>query len=555
MNKMTRFERLTDELLLGKLPEALPEEMAEVIRQIGMELASGLGPDVGKVRLALKALNNQRLFAPSLDLAEHWATQRGFDPEVEKRRVQALIELSNFDRAESLALEALPKAKALGSVQADFEVGEYLGQLGRIAKQRFVQSGDIKQLELAIDWYAKRYLDSNDRPYFQGINIVALVAAMGRKHPSAKVAKDIQLPALAASVLKHVKGKIKKTSDPWLLATASEASLALGKSDAAELWLHRFLLHPETQAFHIESYSRQLREIWQGNSLADKTCADLLCDVIDRHVMRTQFRWSISPAMLRTVQQDPQSLEKNFTGERTFTVEVVQKMLKQCAGIGCVTDSSGRRLGTGFLVSAAELGVESAEEWVFVTNNHVIGENTSGAISPSQAWVTFELECVEKGKPISHKISSNVLFASPPGALGKPNLGRLDFTVLALETWPERGIALYINTNLPALSYKTKVFVVGHPSGDALQLSLHDSQLLDVCDEELLVHYRTPTERGSSGSPVFNTNWEVVALHHAGSQETPRLRGTGSYEANEGISMRAISDAIRKTTEKENKER
>lgn len=544
MTKKTRFERLTDELLQGKVPDALSEEIVEVVRQIGMELASGRGPDVGEVRLALKALNNYRLFAPSLDLAEHWAMQRDFDPEVEKRRVQALIELSNFDMAESLALEAIPRAQALGTVQADFEVGEYFGQLGRIAKQRFVQSGDIEQLERAIDWYATRYRGGNDRPYFQGINIVALVAAMGRMQPTATVAEDIRLPALATSVLKDVKGKIKRAADPWSLATASEACLALGKSDAAELWLHRFLLHPETQAFHIESYSRQLREIWQGNSLADKTCADLLCDVIDRHVMRTQFRWSITPAMLRTVQLNPQSLEKNFSGERTFTVDVVQKMLKQCAGIGCVTDSHGRRLGTGFLVAAAELGIVDAGDWVFVTNDHVVGHNSADAIKPEQAWVTFELECAALERPISHKISPKVLFASPPGNLGKPDSGRLDFTVLALETWPEGGVALRVNTNLPALSHKTKVFVVGHPSGDALQLSLHDSQLLDVCDEELLLHYRTPTEPGSSGSPVFNTNWEVVALHHAGSRETPRLRGKGTYEANEGISIRAIRDCI-----------
>jgi hypothetical protein len=315
-------------------------------------------------------------------------------------------------------------------------------------------------------------------------------------------------------------------------------------SDAAELWLHRFLLHPETQEFHIESYSRQLREIWHGNSLADKTCADLLCDVIERHVMRTQYRWSVSPAMLKTVQHDPQSLQKNFSGERTFTVDVVQKMLEKCAGIGCVTDHHGRRLGTGFLVAAADLGIATAGDWVFVTNDHVVGRDESVAIRPEQAWVTFELECAAKGQPISHKVSPHVLFASPPGSLGKPDWGHLDFTVLELETWPEGGEALRVSTNLPTLSHKTKVFVVGHPSGDALQLSLHDSQLLDVCDEELLLHYRTPTEPGSSGSPVFNTNWEVVALHHAGSRETPRLRGRGTYEANEGISIRAIREYI-----------
>ena len=544
MNKKTRIERLREELLQGKVPEALPEETAEVVRQIGMDLASGRGPDVDQVKLALKALNKQRLFEPSNDLAEHWAMQRGFVPEVEKRRIQALIELGRFEKAESLAQDALLKARALDKPEAEFEVGEYLGHFGRLAKQRFVLSREIKDLKAAIGWYAKSYLGRKDRPYFPGINIVALVAAMGRLYPSAEVAEDIRLPGIAMSVLKDVKEKVKEASDPWLLATASEASLALGKSDSAELWLHRFLSHPETGPFEIESYSRQLREIWQGNALNGKSLADRLCAIVDRHVMHTQQRWSISPAMLKTVQLNPQSLEKNFSGERTFTVDVIQKMLKQCAGIGCVTDGRGRRLGTGFLVEASELGIANAGEWVFLTNDHVIGTNTADSISAEEAWVTFELECAEQGSPISHKVLPEVLFSSPPGFLGKPNADTLDFTVVKLETWPKGGAPLRINSNLPALSHKTKVFVVGHPSGDALQLSLHDSQLLDVCDEELLLHYRTPTEPGSSGSPVFNTNWEVVALHHAGSRETPRLRGRGTYEANEGISIRAIQEYI-----------
>ena len=31
-----------------------------------------------------------------------------------------------------------------------------------------------------------------------------------------------------------------------------------------------------------------------------------------------------------------------------------------------------------------------------------------------------------------------------------------------------------------------------------------------------LVQYSTDTEPGSSGSPVFNQDWEIVGLHHRG---------------------------------------
>ena len=59
-----------------------------------------------------------------------------------------------------------------------------------------------------------------------------------------------------------------------------------------------------------------------------------------------------------------------------------------------------------------------------------------------------------------------------------------------------------------------------------------------------LVHYRAPTEPGSSGSPVLNKRWSVIALHHSGDNEMPRLHGTGVYEANEGIRIDQIQSAL-----------
>ena len=91
---------------------------------------------------------------------------------------------------------------------------------------------------------------------------------------------------------------------------------------------------------------------------------------------------------------------------------------------------------------------------------------------------------------------------------------------------------------------KRRFYAIGYPGGASahqLSASIDDNLQLDWRDPKL--HYRTPTEPGSSGSPVFNMNWEVVALHHAGSSVMPRLHGKGQYEANEGISMCAIRAA------------
>src|SRR5919112_606184 len=60
--------------------------------------------------------------------------------------------------------------------------------------------------------------------------------------------------------------------------------------------------------------------------------------------------------------------------------------------------------------------------------------------------------------------------------------------------------------------------LIQHPNGETKQLGLRENQLLDVLEEFL--HYETDTAPGSSGSPVYNDRWEVVALHHSGVWDT-----------------------------------
>ena len=73
---------------------------------------------------------------------------------------------------------------------------------------------------------------------------------------------------------------------------------------------------------------------------------------------------------------------------------------------------------------------------------------------------------------------------------------------------------------LPLLADDAKVLkgeplnIIQHPNGEPKQLALRANDLVDILD--IFLHYQTDTAPGSSGSPVFNDQWEVVALHHSG---------------------------------------
>ena len=114
---------------------------------------------------------------------------------------------------------------------------------------------------------------------------------------------------------------------------------------------------------------------------------------------------------------------------------------------------------------------------------------------------------------------------------------------------------------LPILKDGARVYIIGYPGGRDLAFSFQDNELLDhegppggtpQIKGLSRVHYRAPTEPGSSGSPVFNARlWEVIALHHRGFEAgMPKLNGKGgSYAANEGISLLSIKEAVLTGTE------
>jgi endonuclease G len=57
--------------------------------------------------------------------------------------------------------------------------------------------------------------------------------------------------------------------------------------------------------------------------------------------------------------------------------------------------------------------------------------------------------------------------------------------------------------------------IIQHPEGKLKQIAIRENRILDVSDPNLLTYY-SDTARGSSGSAVFNNQWQLIALHSAG---------------------------------------
>ncbi len=169
---------------------------------------------------------------------------------------------------------------------------------------------------------------------------------------------------------------------------------------------------------------------------------------------------------------------------------------------------TGTSLGTGFLIAPG----------VIMTNNHVI-PSLQEALR-SNAEFGFEAE------------QTAFRVACEPRRLFITNVG-LDFTIVAIEEAAVRDIEpLRLLRNPALVTRNDAVNIIQHPRGRPKEVALHNNKVVRVQNQ--VIRYETDTEPGSSGSPVFNNTWDLVALHHAG-QTLP-----GGRAENEGIRIAAI---------------
>ena len=168
-----------------------------------------------------------------------------------------------------------------------------------------------------------------------------------------------------------------------------------------------------------------------------------------------------------------------------------------------IVDLSGRQHGwaTGFLIAPR----------VLITNHHVF----PAVDAARNSYAQFEAENGVFGAPknmSAFRLRPDELFFTDEG---------LDFSVIAIERISHTTQKRLEDFGfLPLVGRTGKVAdgewlsIIQHPNGELKQLGIRENKLIQRTDDVLW--YSTDTLGGSSGSPVFNNDWYVVALHHCG---------------------------------------
>lgn len=187
-----------------------------------------------------------------------------------------------------------------------------------------------------------------------------------------------------------------------------------------------------------------------------------------------------------------------------------------------VIKQRGRLLGygTGFLVAPN----------VLMTNEHVL--TTPLEVEGSVA--EFEYERDLDGN--ERRPKSFALLAQPAPLICK----ELDFTLCAVSPTSASGTGLSDFGWLKLKGNPGKAFVgeyltiIQHPGGEPKQICVRENRLLRNDDNSPYLWYQTDTTGGSSGSPVFNNEWDVVGLHHSSVPRTKLHQGKQTWFAING---------------------
>jgi endonuclease G len=196
-------------------------------------------------------------------------------------------------------------------------------------------------------------------------------------------------------------------------------------------------------------------------------------------------------------------LERSLSGDDTLGSEFFEKGMQVKRSVGRIRLRLGQNqtaYGTGFLVAPG----------VLMTNHHVIEH--PDWVGRCEVDFGYEIDTAGREK-------TPFVFRLDPGTFLSSK--EFDFTLVGVSPNTIRGEKMLdrfgylpLNPQPAKVLLKQCMSIIQHPNGKRKRVAIRENRLMKITDHHLW--YYTDTERGSSGSPVFNDAWEVVGLHHSG---------------------------------------
>ncbi len=177
----------------------------------------------------------------------------------------------------------------------------------------------------------------------------------------------------------------------------------------------------------------------------------------------------------------------------------------------------GRGVATGFLIDVD----------ILMTNHHVFGQ----ASDAGDAIVRFNYQ-----RDLSGNLLPTEQYRCDPASFFHANEA-LDYAVVRLQGEPGFKWGSINIPDSPTLATGQDIIIIQHPGGMPKQIGITDNEVMYVDNQ--VAQYLTDTMPGSSGSPVFDDHWRLVAIHHSGGWIPEPSTGSTHFR-NEGILMSAV---------------